>query len=196
MKKFALISIVLLIVLSSLSAAESYTGSGVTYTAGSATLPLSIDSSTWLYAKDVKSEIGIAYCGFYTGYQSMSGEKLVFKEEQQGTSKDAAGNTIMNYTAKATFTVYLYILANSSATATLTWTDLKNGSDTISFAVDNDATKSLEVYKFDPADGIFKHVDKEMTALASYSFSVTDISADTWEPKTYTGTMTLNLVIT
>ena len=213
MKRITLLLCILLLLLPSLFAATSYSGSAKGYATASSSLPLSIDSGTWLKTSSSSSDVSVVKYGFYTeasDADKIADNTITFTENYKSTS----GKTDSYSAATAKAVLYFYILSNSKYDATLKWTQLsRSGSNSGGPAVLNVTVTSngnsvstsstvteasTTIYSFDPSSstgnesGICQYGEISLSMTTeSYEIDATQVTSAS--PLTYNGTMTLIL---
>ncbi len=193
MKKIILLLLIFIAALSVVSAADvtTYTGAGSAIPSDNLSMTFEIDSKQALINPQSSSATPqeFFWYGFYTSEADVSTTSgstttttLTFKE-----SPKSIDSSNITYSASASFTLYAYILSNNKYKLTLTWTDLKNKKDNISYTIEG-ITSGESFYTFDPTSGIFVHKDWTFNAkTADYTISTSSSSQE------YTGTMTLKM---
>ena len=212
MKRITLLLCILLLLLPSLFAATSYSGSAKGYATASSSLPLSIDSGTWLKSTSSSSDVSVVKYGFYTKVSDakIASNTITFTENYKSTS----GKTDSYSAATAKAVLYFYILSNSKHNATLKWTQLsRSGSNSggpsvlnvtvtangNSVSTSSTVTEaSMTIYSFDPSSstgtavGIYQYGEVGLS-LATESYEIDATKVTSANPLTYNGTMTLIL---
>ena len=215
MKRITLLLCILLLLLPSLFAATSYSGSAKGYATASSSLPLSIDSGTWLKTSSSSSDVSVVKYGFYTNASAttpITENTIAFTEHYKSTS----GNNDSYSGATANAVLYFYILSNNKHTATLKWTQLKRVEDNtacsealnvtvtangISVSTTAAATEaSTTIYTFDPSSstgtavGICQYGEVGLS-MKTEDYVVDGSKVDENNTLTYNGTMYLVLKV-
>ena len=199
MKKLSISLSILALVLFGLYADYGYSGSAVGYSSASATMPMKISASTWLKTGKSTSDNSYVKYGFYTKYNEVSTDDtskittLTITESYLSTNGD-----VDTYSASGKFTVYFYIISNSSCTAKLTCTQLKReesndaGPEYIKMYI-NGATEYPVDTGFDPTGKAIYGHSNVLCSVTTDKYEIT--STKVTEALTYKGTITLELTV-